>query len=188
MVLIGGLAYCGLTLAAGAAVFPFGRYDLMPLAPWPGARIAELARPLDSIRDVAVRDAFAEIQRRTRPDESILVYPAPCQYYFFAGRRMSGLYFGYLRSTMEGTSWEERNREAICNDMPRVVMVMNNFLAMPAGAGGLPVAYGSDHIDALLREPCWTKVFDREGVILLQRSAGPEPATLAARTGTADRR
>ncbi|MGO9113402.1 MAG: hypothetical protein ACLP9L_29580 [Thermoguttaceae bacterium] len=176
---VGGLAYLSLALAAGAAMFPFGRIDLASPTLCLGARMAELARPIESIRNVATRDAFEEIQRRTGTDESILVYPAPCQYYFFAGRRMSGLYLGYLRGEMAGAGWEERNCEALNKDMPKVVMVMSKLLAMPPVVNGLPFAYGSDRIEAILRDPRWTKVFDREGIILLERSERPQPERVA---------
>jgi hypothetical protein len=142
--LAGRLAYLGAALTAGLILAPAGRSDMAHLTLRPWKRLARLCRPLESLRREPVRDALVEIQRWTEPEEAILVYPTQCQYYVFANRRMSGVFYGYLRGGLAASPWYHRNLEAIHADSPKVVMVLRDFLAMAPGTNGLRAPFGDD--------------------------------------------
>ncbi|WP_165064799.1 hypothetical protein [Paludisphaera rhizosphaerae] len=119
-------ATCGL-LAGGVLAYaaygmtPYSRWDLVPIGPTPGARLAGLARPLEF--DAPATAVARYLREQTAPNDSVLVFPLDSQLLTIAQRPMSGRLHGYYAGVFDAPEDAAANLAAIQADPPAVVIV-----------------------------------------------------------------
>jgi hypothetical protein len=122
------LAYFSFSVIAGLGLMPWGREDLVGWQLWPKERYRRLAAPPLVGSDDPRLSLVREIQNRTTPQQSVLIFPLDCQYYAILNRRASGILFAYNPGLFDRSPWRERNLAAIEADPPALVMVRSDFL------------------------------------------------------------
>ena len=168
---IAGVCYVTVACAVGSGLVTWGRLDLGPASLWPSARYRALAAPLAPGHTHPVAAALREVQRCVPPDQSILVFPAECQYYAIAQRRMSGLLNTYFPSLYCDSPWRERNLDAICRDAPKLVIVPDHFLDPQKPYYEVWARGIKEHqaVEQWIRRNYTKVVYDHDGIVLLEK-------------------
>ena len=120
--------YFAFALITFLGLIPAGRVDMSAWELWPKDRFRHLAKPLESGSSHPAITLAREIQDRTSPSDSVLIYDGNCQYAAILNRRISGILFGYSPAGFHSPSWRQRNLAAIVADPPKLVAVRSDFL------------------------------------------------------------
>ncbi len=177
------LSYFGFALIAGLGLMPWGRADLSAWEVWPKDRYDHLAAPLASGSQHPALGLVQEVQKRTTPEQSILIFPIECQYCGILNRRVSGIVFSYYPGLYDGSTWRRRNMAALEADPPALVAVRSDFLTPGAEIPGLVTDCRNafPQVAQFIRERYTQVVYNKDGLILLG------PAETASRPGALTR-
>jgi hypothetical protein len=164
------VSYLVSAVIAGLGLVQWGSQDLARFSVWPAQRFAGLADPLGDDHPHPAAAALREVQRRTRPDQSILVFSMDSQYYALVHRRLSGALYAYWPGVFATPPWRERNLAALERDLPALVVVRADFLD-PAPVPDLVQQARESHaaVQALIRQRYSRVVYRGGGLLLLAR-------------------
>ena len=129
---------CGVALACGLAyatygLNPFSQWDLMPMGPRPGHRLASLARPLADPDAHPALGVVRFLREQTPADASVLIFPLDSQLLPLAERKLSGRLHGYYAGVFDASEDASANLDAILAGPPSVV-VLPSPQADPTGS------------------------------------------------------
>jgi hypothetical protein len=165
------LGYLILAVTTAVGLTQWGSQDLASFSLWPAQRFAGLADPLGADNMHPMAAALREVQRRTRPDQPILVFPLDSQYYALARRPLSGVLYAYWPGVFAASPWRDRNLAALQRDPPALVVVRADFLDRPVPQPDLVQQARASHAAecAWIRQHYREVVYRGGGLLLLAR-------------------
>lgn len=171
------LTYLSFAVITGLGLMEWGRLDLSARELWPKDRFSRLAAPPLTGSQDGPLGLVREIQNRTTPDQSILIFPIDCQYFAILNRRLSGIIYAYNPGLYDHAPWCEQNIEAIKADPPALVVVRSNF-RIPAGESLDFITTCQNafpQVDQFVRQHYTQVVYEKDGFMILQRPTTSRP-------------